>query len=73
LGDEDTKKLKSLYKKELSEDEKLWLKTKMQESGAVLKSVEEAQKLGYEALEAIKSENNSELERVMRDMIERNF
>jgi hypothetical protein len=39
----------------------------------VLKSVEEAQKLGYEALEAIKSENNSELERVMRDMIERDF
>jgi octaprenyl-diphosphate synthase len=73
LNDEDSEKLTSLYKKDLSEDEKLWLRKKMQESGAVLKSIELAQKLGYEALEAIKSENNDELEKVMRDMIERDF
>ena len=73
LADSDKEKLKSLYKKELNDDEKIWIKTKMKESGAVLRSIELAQKLGLEALEAIKHDQNSDLEKVVRDMIERDF
>jgi len=73
LNDSEKEKLISLYKKELDDDEKIWIKTKMRESGAVLKSIELAQKLGFEALEAIKHDQNSDLERVVRDMIERDF
>ena len=73
LNQEDSKILTSLYKKELTPQEGEWIKTKMQESGAVLKSIELAQKLGYEALEAIAHDKNSDLERVMKDMIERDF
>jgi len=73
LNDSEKEKLISLYKKELDDDEKIWIKTKMKESGAVLRSIELAQKLGIEALEAIKHDQNSDLERVVRDMIERDF
>ncbi len=73
LNQQDTSTLNSLYKKELTLDEGQWIRAKMQESGAVLKSIELAQKLGYEALEAIEFDKNSDLERVMRDMIEREF
>jgi octaprenyl-diphosphate synthase len=73
LNDTEKEKLISLYKQELNDDQKLWIKTKMKESGAVLRSIELAQKLGLEALEAIKHDQNSDLERVVTDMIERDF
>ncbi len=73
LGDTDRQKLISLYKKELSSDEAVWIKQKMQESGAVIKAVSLAQKLGREALDAIADDQNEALERVMTDMIERDF
>jgi len=73
LDEKDSKKLTTLYKKELSTEDATWIRVKMQESGAVLKSIELAQKLGYEALESISKDRNSDLEKVMRDMIERDF
>lgn len=73
LNDEDSKKLTSLYKKELTLDESQWIRIKMKERGAILQAIELAQKLGNEALNAIAHDKNSDLERVMRDMIERDF
>jgi octaprenyl-diphosphate synthase len=73
LNDTEKEKLISLYKQELDDDQKLWIKTKMKETRAVLRSIELAQKLGLEALEAIKHDQNSDLERVVTDMIERDF
>jgi octaprenyl-diphosphate synthase len=73
LNQEDTQTLNALYKKALNDEESQWIRVKMQESGAVLKSIELAQKLGYEALDAIAFDKNSDLERVMKDMIERDF
>ncbi len=73
LNDKDTNRLKSLYKKELTSDEKIWIKQKMRESGAVLRAVEFAQKLGKEALKAIEADKNDDLQRVITDMIERDF
>ncbi len=73
LSDEDADRLKSLYKKELTDDEKVWIKQKMRESGAILRAVEFAQKLGKEALKAIEDDKNDDLQRVITDMIERDF
>ena len=73
LNENDRQKLISLYQKELSEEEANWIKLKMQESGAVMKSVALAQELGKEALEAIASDKNRDLEKVITDMIEREF
>ncbi len=73
LNDQDAQRLKSLYKKELTEDEKNWIKQKMRESGAILRAVEFAQKLGKEALKAIEVDKNDDLQRVITDMIERDF
>ena len=45
----------------------------MIEHKAIEKSVTLAQKLGYEALAAIKYEKNEDLELVIKNMIEREF
>ena len=73
LNEKDATRLKSLYKKELTSEDALWIKDKMRESGAILKSVELAQKLGKEALKAIEDDKNDDLQRVITDMIERDF
>ena len=49
------------------------MKAIMIESGAIEKSVKLAQKLGIEALDAIKDEKNESLESVIKNMIERDF
>ncbi len=73
LNESDRARLRELYRKSLSENEAAWVKEKMRESGAVMRSISLAQKLGREALEAIAEERNPALERVITDMIEREF
>jgi len=73
LNDADRQKLMQLYRKELNSDEARWIKQKMKESGAVMKSIALAQELGREALDAIASDKNQALEKVITDMIEREF
>jgi octaprenyl-diphosphate synthase len=69
----DKKRLESLYKKALTDDDAAWIKSEMIRSGAIQKSVSLAQKLGYEALDAIKGAKNPDLESVIINMIERDF
>jgi octaprenyl-diphosphate synthase len=73
LEKDEKEKLKGLYKKCLDEAEKDWIQEKMQKHQAIEKSVHLAQKLGYEALDAIKKEKSSALESVIKNMIEREF
>lgn len=73
LDTDDQLKLQSLYQKSLTESELLWLKSKFQETYAVVESIEQAKLVGLEALEAIKTENNDALVAVMKQMIERDF
>ncbi len=73
LNKDDKEILLKLYKKELKDDEARWIKLKMKESGAVLKSIELARRLGYEALDAIREDKSEDLEKVIKDMIEREF
>ena len=70
---EDKKRLESLYKKELSQEDSNWIKEQMISTNALQDSIKEAKKLGMEAIEAVKDENNESLVQIMSAMIEREF
>ena len=70
---EDKEKLESLYKKELSDDEQEWIKSQMIEHNVLIDSVAQAQKLGLEAIESIKDDENEDLKNIMSQMINREF
>jgi len=70
---EDKAKLESLYKKDLTQDEALWIKQQMTNTKALEDSIKLAQKLGMEAIDAIKQENNEDLQNIMQAMIAREF
>jgi octaprenyl-diphosphate synthase len=69
----EKEKLKRLFKKELSSDELLWIKTKMETTFAIHDSIEMAKKFGFLAIDAIKDEKNDDLILIMKAMIERDF
>ena len=74
LEGEDKQKVLSFFKKKLDDSEKMWLLQKVFQSGALKKSIDLAKSLGKEALEAVEGEENQvELQKVVRDMIEREF
>lgn len=73
LSEEDKNKLVSFFGKDLDEKESSWIKMKFEETGAVKEAVKYAQKLGYEALEVIQDENMPDLEKIIKEMIVRNF
>ncbi|MGM0519435.1 MAG: polyprenyl synthetase family protein [Campylobacterota bacterium] len=67
-------KLESLYKKELSTDEAMWIKEQMKTTNALDDSIKLAKKLGNEAIDIIKDEQDNEsLILIMKAMIEREF
>ncbi len=70
---EDKKRLESLYKKPLSSDESSWIKEQMISTNALSDSILQAQKLGQEAIDAVKDEENESLVQIMTAMIEREF
>jgi octaprenyl-diphosphate synthase len=70
---EDRKKLESLYKKDLTEEESSWIKEQMNLTNALQDSILEAKKLGAEAIEAVKDEDDGSLVKIMSAMIDREF
>ena len=73
IGTKDKERLLGLFKKDLSQDDRIWIKNKMQESSSLDDSIKMAKKLGLEALEAIKNEENESLGKIIKEMIERDF
>jgi len=74
LDGSDKERVLSFFKKELSDEERQWLLMKVFQTGALKKSIDLAKELGKEALEAVEGEENQvELQKVIRDMIEREF
>ena len=74
LSGEDREKVISFFKQNLSEADRQWLLMKVFQTGALKKSIDLAKSLGKEALEAVEGEENQvELQKVIRDMIEREF
>lgn len=70
---EDKDKLKSLFKKELKEDEIFWLKKNMIESKALKKAIDETREYGNLALNAIKIYENHKLIEIIKTVIDRDF
>jgi octaprenyl-diphosphate synthase len=70
---EDKKRLESLYKKPLNDEDSTWIKEQMVQTKALEDSINEAKKLGFEAIEAVKEENNEALVQIMSAMIDREF
>ena len=73
LSEADKEKLKSLFKKDLSEAERGWVRTKMNETGAILKSIEAAKNLGEQAIKSVEKFNVDGLENIVKSMIDREF
>jgi len=73
LSNDDKDKLLSLFGKDLDKTQSSWIKIKFEETGAVKESISYAQKLGYEALNAIENENMPDLEKIIKEMIVRDF
>lgn len=70
---EDKSKLESLYKKDLSTEEQQWIKDEMIANNVLVDSILQAQKLGLEAVEAIKDDESEDLKNIMNQMINREF
>ncbi len=73
LNEADKEKLKSLFKKDLSETERGWVRAKMNETGAIKKSIEAAKNLGEQAIKSVEKFNVDGLESIVKSMIDREF
>lgn len=73
LNESDKEKLKSLFKKDLSEAERGWVRAKMNETGAIKKSIETAKNLGEQAIKSVEKFNVEGLENIVKSMIDREF
>ncbi len=73
LNEADKEKLKSLFKKDLSESEQGWVRAKMNETGAIKKSIEAAKNLGEQAIKSVEKFNVDGLESIVKSMIDREF
>ena len=73
LNEADKEKLKSLFKKDLSEAERGWVRAKMNETGAIKKSIEAAKNLGEQAIKSVEKFNVDGLESIVKSMIDREF
>ncbi|PIF03147.1 MAG: hypothetical protein CSA86_06230 [Arcobacter sp.] len=71
---ENKKELEELYKKKLDDKQEKWIKDKMKETNALEDTISLAKNLGFEAINTVKDEENSEtLVVIMKSMIEREF
>ncbi len=73
LNNKDREKLLTLFKKDISKSDQNWIKEKMQESRALGKTLDIVNHLADEALDAIKDYKNKELEKIIKDMIQREY
>jgi len=73
LGSDEKEKLKSLHAKNLSTEEQLWIKMKMQEHHVIQKSYQEAKVLIEEAITLMNDKGESALSNIAMQMIERDF
>ena len=73
LNEADKEKLKSLFKKDLSEAERGWVRAKMNETGAIKRSIEAAKNLGEQAIRSVEKFNLDGLESIVKSMIDREF
>jgi len=71
LNEEDKKRLERSHAQKTEESETLWIKEKMKENESIEKSFLLAQKLSYEAMQAV--EDDKELVSILETMIKRSY
>ncbi|WP_375722839.1 polyprenyl synthetase family protein [Arcobacter sp. KX21116] len=70
---DDKTKLESLFKKELNEEDALWIKQQMERTDSLNDAISQAKALGREAIMILEDENSEGLIKIMKEMIEREF
>ncbi|PLY09459.1 MAG: octaprenyl-diphosphate synthase [Arcobacter sp.] len=70
---DDKTKLESLLKKELNEEDALWIKQQMERTDSLNDAISQAKALGREAIMILEDENSDGLVKIMKEMIEREF
>lgn len=73
INEEEKKYLLSLFQKELSFEESLWITNTMHKTHAIEEAMKRAKALGHEALEVIRNEEEVGLASIITQMIERDF
>jgi len=73
LDDDGKTKLLNLHGVKLTEDQKLWIRTVMEKTGALKKAYLYAKKLGDEAVTLMEGEGENRLADIVTAMIERDF
>ena len=73
LDEQGRKRLVSLHRKKLNADEKSWIVTMMEETGALRKAYLHAKELGEEAVALMEGEGEISLAEIVTAMIERTF
>lgn len=71
LQEQDRIYLQTLFKKDLNENEKEWLKTKFEEQKALEKAILEAKTYAKKARKAIEKYDNNKLNDIIKAMIDR--
>lgn len=72
-SDKEREHFENLYKKEIKTEDKIWIKETMDKYGAVESSIKKAKDLGFEALSKIEKYKIAGLEKVVVQMIDREF
>lgn len=73
LDKTEQERLIDMFGRDLSENESLWIKGKLEKTGALERSIEKANEFGDIAKASIKNENVPKLDDVVTQMIKRNF
>ncbi|MGH2327307.1 polyprenyl synthetase family protein [Campylobacter taeniopygiae] len=73
LDKEGKKQLKSMFKKDLNEQEKIWINTQFKEKEILEKSILEVKEYAKKAINAIEKYSNQKLKDIVEAMIDRNF
>lgn len=73
LDENEREIVQNLWAKELSEEQEIWIKVRMQKHNAISQSIDEAKVYANKALMAVANENNAKLQEIITQMIERTF
>ncbi|TKX31378.1 polyprenyl synthetase family protein [Campylobacter aviculae] len=73
LDKQGKNQLKNLFKKDLDEEEKIWIKTQFKQKEILEKAILEAKKYATNAVNAIQKYSNQKLINIVEAMIDRNF
>ena len=65
--------MQGLWATELSEEQEIWIKVRMQKHNAISQSIDEAKVYANKALMAVANESNAKLQEIITQMIERTF